>query len=69
MKPTYSELATALFRLAEAADLYAADQTGADPRVGLVQPVTVAEAERLNAALRMAWKILERMDDETAGQD
>lgn len=69
MKPTYAELAAALAALAEAADVYAADQTGADPRVGLVQPVTVAEAEQLNAALRVAWKTLERMKDETAGQD
>lgn len=64
MKPTITELAAALTALAEAADVYAADQTGADPRVGLVQPVTVAEAERLNAALRVAWETLERMDGE-----
>ena len=70
MKPTYAELATALFRLAEAADIYAAEQADApDPRLGNVQPVTVAEAEQLNAALRVAWETLERMKDETAGQD
>lgn len=70
MKPTYSELAAALSALADAADIYAADQADApDPRVGMVQPVTVAEAEQLNAALRVAWATLERMDYETAGQD
>lgn len=69
MKPTYAELAAALTALAEAADVYAADQAGADPRVGRVQPVTVAEAEQLNAALRVAWAMLEGIDDETARQN
>jgi hypothetical protein len=45
-----------LARLLVAADAYTADQAGAeDPRVGLVQPVTLAEAEALNAAVAAAW--------------
>lgn len=41
--------------LADAAECYAADQSGAtDFRVGAVQPVTVAEAEALNSALTAA---------------
>jgi hypothetical protein len=53
------ETVDALRALAEAAQEYAADQFGApDPRCGLVQPVTVAQAEALNAALRRAWSLL-----------
>lgn len=48
-----------LARLAAAAEAYAADQSGAiDARVGLVQPVTVAEATELNEALQDAWQAL-----------
>lgn len=50
-----------LRRLAAAADVYAADQANAkDPRCGLVQPVTVEQAEELNGALAQAFKILDR---------
>ena len=48
-----------LKQLAEAADVYAADQSRAtDPRCGRVQPVTVEQAELLNATLRLAWQTL-----------
>ena len=49
-----------LLRLANAVEAYRADQAGAtDPRLGLVQPITVAEGEELDAALTVAWKELE----------
>jgi len=55
-----SDAAKALARLANAADCYAASQVAAtDARCGIVQPVTVAEAEELNAALTNAWAVLE----------
>ncbi len=48
-----------LRRLANAAEVYAADQSGAtDARVGLVQPVSAAEANELNEALREAWQLI-----------
>lgn len=48
-------LEAALERLEAIADVFAADQSGAtDPRVGLVQPVSVADCEELNAAIRQA---------------
>jgi hypothetical protein len=48
-----------LKRLAEAADAYAADQsTATDPRCGIVQPVTVEQAEALNQALQEAWALI-----------
>lgn len=41
--------------LLDAADAYAADQSRAkDPRCGLVQPITVAEANALNDAMKFA---------------
>ena len=47
---------TLLLRLAKAASAYTADQSGAtDSRCGLVQPVTVEEAEELNEAVQEAW--------------
>lgn len=49
----------ALAELHDAADVFVADQSGApDPRCGLVQPVTVAECEALNAARRRAAAVL-----------
>jgi Flp pilus assembly pilin Flp len=43
-----------------AADAFCADQSGAtDSRVGLVHPVTVAEAEVLNRAVKRAWELVE----------
>jgi len=49
-----------LGRLANAADPFLADQSRAtDERVALVQPVTVKEAEELNAACREAWEVLD----------
>lgn len=51
--------ADCLRALAMAADVLSADQAAAtDPRCGLVQPVSVAECEELNAALRAAWLVL-----------
>lgn len=51
-------LRAALVALAEAADVYAADQSGAtDPRCGVQQPISVAEGEELLAALKAAWRI------------
>jgi hypothetical protein len=48
-------LRQALVNLVDAAESYAADQSGAtDSRCGLVQPITVAEGEALNTALRTA---------------
>jgi len=52
-------LAKSLIRLHNAADAFAADQSDArDVRRGLVQPVTVAECEDLNQALKAAWELL-----------
>lgn len=49
------KLLAALTRLEAAADVFAADQSGAtDCRCGLVQPVTVAECEELRAAIAAA---------------
>ena len=48
-----------LKRLANAADAFAADQTGAThPQCGLVQPVTVKECEELNQAIAEAYKLI-----------
>jgi len=48
-----------LTRLHNAADAFAADQSDArDERCGLVQPVSVAECEELNQALKAAWELL-----------
>ncbi|MDR7497924.1 MAG: hypothetical protein QN174_13320, partial [Armatimonadota bacterium] len=50
-----------LQQLASAAEPYLADQaTASDPRCGLVQPITVAEAEALAIALQQAWQVLQR---------
>lgn len=52
-------LERALRRLANAAESFRADQSNAPhPQVALVQPVTVAEANELNAALDAACKAL-----------
>lgn len=49
----------ALTALEHAADIYAADQSGAtDPRCGLHQPVSVADGEALNEALKLARSML-----------
>ena len=56
---TFPELLAALERLDDAADAFRADQGRAtDTRVGLVQPVTVAECDELNAASKQARAIL-----------
>jgi hypothetical protein len=53
----------ALRELTDAAEAFIADQTGAtDPRCGLTQPVTVAEAERLNRAYHGARTVLNRIE-------
>ena len=58
----------ALRRLANAAEVYAADQSGAtDARVGLVQPISVAEANELNAALRDARDLISSFEEWTQG--
>jgi len=52
-------LTKTLTRLHNAADAFAADQSDTrDERCGLVQPVTVAECEELNQALKAAWELL-----------
>ena len=52
-----------LLRLANAAEAYRADQSAAiDPRLGLVQPITVAEGRELDEALTVVWKELEKDD-------
>lgn len=49
-----------LTRLRDAAEVYAADQSKAtDARVGLVQPVTVEEAQELCEAIEQADKVLQ----------
>jgi hypothetical protein len=59
--PATAELASALALLADAADSFAASQDKArDPRVGLVQPVTVEECVALNCALAHARDVLSR---------
>ena len=53
------ELRSTLKRLAMIAEVYAADQSEApDPRCGLVQPITIDDANNLNQALKNAWEIL-----------
>jgi len=55
-------LRQALRTLADAAGPFIADQSKAtDERVGLVQPVTVKEAEKLNAAYREAREVLDEI--------
>ena len=50
----------ALRMLCEAADVYAADQSGStDERIGLVQPFSAEDGRMLNEALVVGWKILE----------
>ncbi|WP_348720627.1 hypothetical protein [uncultured Alcanivorax sp.] len=50
-----------LGQLHDSASEYAADQSGAnDPRCGVVQPITVADGEALNDALRRAAALLEK---------
>lgn len=63
-------LLAALRRLANAAERFAADQSEAtDTRCGLVQPVTVAECEELNAALAEAWPLVDRFRPPTNYDD
>ena len=50
-----------LIRLTKAAEPYAADQSReTDPRVGAIQPITVAEGEELLRALAQAWELIEK---------
>ena len=50
----------ALRDLAEAADVYQADQSRAtDDRLGLVQPITVAEGLALSRAIKRAYQLIE----------
>ena len=52
--------------LVAAAEVYEARQEGAtDSRVGLVQPITVAEGNELMAALRQARALLKEASDDT----
>lgn len=54
-------LREALGQLHDSASEYGADQSGAnDPRCGVVQPITVADGEALNDALRCAAALLEK---------
>jgi hypothetical protein len=58
-----------LEELVDAAEVYSADQSGAtDLRCGLVQPVTVAEANELNRALTAARKILGIRERDESGE-
>jgi|GEM_PF-2247767 len=55
------KLEEALGQLHDSASEYAADQSGAnDPRCGVVQPISVADGEALNDALRRAAALLEK---------
>lgn len=68
MEMMEKRLANALARLADAADAYAADQDRAPhPSIALVQPVTVQEAEELNAAISHARDTLAIYDDARPG--
>ena len=59
-----SDLKDLCAQLYDAASPFAALQDKAtNPRVGLTQPVTVAEAEALNAALRAAHELMEKYGD------
>lgn len=52
-------LLVALIKLEAAADVFSAEQAGAtDKRCGLVQPVSVAECEALNEAVRLASLVI-----------
>lgn len=54
-----ASLRNTLARLLDAADVYVADQSGAtDERCGLVQPVSVEEANELARAVGEAWRVL-----------
>jgi flagellin-specific chaperone FliS len=55
-----SELTDSLRGLYLSAEPYAADQS--NQSYAQIQPVTVAEAEKLNAALRVAWALIDRSD-------
>ena len=58
------DLANRLAQLHDAASPFGALQDKAtDPRVGLTQPVTVAEAEALNDALDACKEFQEKYDD------
>lgn len=65
------KLIATLERLANAAEPYSADQSGADddPRLGIVQPITQADGLELNAALLAAWQLLERIRKEKENAD
>lgn len=59
MEEIIAALRQSLERLANAAEAYAADQERAPhPECALVQPVTVAEANELNAAITEAREFL-----------
>lgn len=64
-------LMSALVRLESAAEIFMADQSRAtDPRVGLVQPVSVAECDELSEAIRVARQVLRQLDStEGEGKD
>lgn len=58
-----ARLREALVRLEAAADVIAADQSCAtDRRCGLLQPITVAEGEELNEAIRRVRAALNEME-------
>lgn len=64
----FEDVRDVLQTLHNAAEMYAADQSRAtDERCGLVQPITVAEGNDLNAALALVADILaaDSTDDQT----
>ncbi len=65
-KPNAASYADTLELLAQLFDatspFEALQEKATDPRVGLTQPVTVAEAEALNAALAACKEFMERYD-------
>ena len=61
LRESIREMRGKLQLLVEAVDPFLADQGGAaDSRCGLVQPVSVAECNELNEAVKAAWELLER---------
>ena len=61
LRESLREMRGKLQLLVEAVDPFLADQGGAaDSRCGLVQPVSVAECNELNEAVKAAWELLER---------
>lgn len=65
MEHRCNQLKRAAIELANAADVYRADQSGAtDNRVGLVPPVTVSEAKRLNQVCDEFDKVMHELESD-----